>query len=57
MPTLADIQALQQRVAELESQLAAKASTQTTPRKPAPKATAKTPSPKPTAKRSAPKAR
>jgi poly(hydroxyalkanoate) granule-associated protein len=57
IPSLADIQALQERVADLENQLAAKASTQPTPRKPAPKAMAKAPSPKPTAKRSAPKAR
>jgi cell division septum initiation protein DivIVA len=57
IPSLADIQALQERVADLEIQLAAKASSQPTLRKPAAKAMAKAPSPKPTAQRRAPKAR
>ncbi len=57
IPSLADIQALQQRVADLENQLAAKAKPQPASRKQASQAVAKAPSPKPTAKRSAPKAR
>jgi poly(hydroxyalkanoate) granule-associated protein len=46
MPTLADIQALQQRVADLESQLAAKVGSQPTPKTPATKATAQRSKPK-----------